>query len=146
MMVQTEHGPSGFDGPGGGDEVNIVERGMNYGWPTIHHRQTFEGMIAPAAEYTPALAPGSGTFYNGSLLPLWKGSYFFGALRGESLMRVELSGKNVTRQERLFKGEYGRIRDVAEGPDGAIYFTTSNRDGRGDAARNDDRIMKIVAK
>ena len=146
MMVQTEHGPSGFDGPGGGDEVNIVERGMNYGWPTIHHRQTFEGMISPIAEYTPALAPGSGMFYNGTLLPAWTGSYFFGALRGESLMRLELDGRNVTRQERLFNGEYGRIRDVAEGPDGAIYFTTSNRDGRGDAARTDDRVMKIVPK
>jgi glucose/arabinose dehydrogenase len=146
MMVQTEHGPSGFDGPGGGDEVNIVERGMNYGWPTIHHRQTFEVMISPVAEYTPALAPGSGLFYRGRLLPAWTGSYFFGALRGESLMRLEWDGKNVTRQERLFREEYGRIRDVAEGSDGAIYFTTSNRDGRGDPHPTDDRIMKIVPK
>ena len=55
LMVQTEHGPSGFDGPGGGDEVNIVEKGKNYGWPVIHHRATKEGMVAPLLEYTPRL-------------------------------------------------------------------------------------------
>src|SRR5947209_20129573 len=66
LMFQTEHGPSGFDGPGGGDEVNIVERGKNYGWPVIHHTQTHAGMESPLLEYTPAIAPSGATFYRGT--------------------------------------------------------------------------------
>jgi glucose/arabinose dehydrogenase len=62
LQFQTEHGPSGFDGPGGGDEVNIVERGKNYGWPTIHHTQARAGLESPLLEYTPAVAPASGMF------------------------------------------------------------------------------------
>ena len=56
LQFQTEHGPSGFDGPGGGDEVNIVEAGKNYGWPVVHHRESKEGMVSPLLEYTPAIA------------------------------------------------------------------------------------------
>jgi aldose sugar dehydrogenase len=144
LMFQTEHGPSGFDGPGGGDEVNIVERGKNYGWDVIHHRATRAGMESPLLEYTPACAPASGAFYRGSALAQFKGNFFFGCLRGEGLQRVVLDGRAVRSDERLFQGEYGRIRDVAEGPDGALYFSTSNRDGRGSPAPDDDRIMKIV--
>ncbi|HEX8282971.1 MAG TPA: PQQ-dependent sugar dehydrogenase [Pyrinomonadaceae bacterium] len=144
LMFQTEHGPSGFDGPGGGDEVNVVERGRNYGWATIHHRETRAGMESPLLEYTPACAPASAAFYNGSALARFRGNFFFGCLRGEGLQRVVLDGRRVVSEERLFRGEYGRIREVAEGPDGALYFSTSNRDGRGDPAKDDDRIMRIV--
>jgi aldose sugar dehydrogenase len=143
LMFQTEHGPSGFDGPGGGDEVNIVEKGKNYGWPIIHHTQTREGLESPLLEYTPACAPASGMFYRGSAFPKFKGNFFFGCLRGEMLIRVVLDGRKVLGQEGIVK-EYGRIRDVAEGPDGAIYFSTSNRDGRGKPASDDDRIMRLV--
>jgi glucose/arabinose dehydrogenase len=144
LMFQTEHGPSGFDGPGGGDEVNIVEKGKNYGWPIIHHTQTREGLESPLLEYTPACAPASGMFYRGSAFPKFKGNFFFGCLRGEMLIRVVLDGRKVLGQEGIVK-EYGRIRDVAEGPDGAIYFSTSNRDGRGKPANDDDRIIRLVA-
>lgn len=144
VMFQTEHGPSGFDGPGGGDEVNIVEKGKNYGWPLIHHTQTREGLESPLLEYTPACAPASGMFYRGSAFPKFKGNFFFGCLRGEMLIRVVLDGRKVLGQEGIVK-EYGRIRDVAEGPDGAIYFSTSNRDGRGKPANDDDRIIRLVA-
>lgn len=144
LMFQTEHGPSGFDGPGGGDEVNIVERGKNYGWPVIHHRETQAGMVEPLLEYTPAVAPASGSFYRGSLFPQFKNNFFFGNLRGQTLIRVELDNRKVLRQERMFEGEYGRIREVVEGPDGAIYFSTSNRDGRGNPHAEDDRILRIV--
>jgi len=143
-QFQTEHGPSGFDGPGGGDEVNIVERGLNYGWPVIHHTLNREGMVAPLLEYTPAVAPASAMFYRGAAFPQFRGNFFFGALKGECLIRVTLDGRSVTRQERLLQGHYGRIREVAEGPDGAIYFSTSNRDGRGNPAANDDRILRLV--
>jgi aldose sugar dehydrogenase len=143
LMFQTEHGPSGFDGPQGGDEVNIVERGKNYGWPVIHHTQSRPGMESPLLEYTPACAPASGAFYRGSQLTNFKGNFFFGCLRGERLIRVTLDGRRVLSQEDLAK-DYGRIRDVAEGPDGFLYFSTSNRDGRGRPASDDDRILRIV--
>lgn len=144
LQLQTEHGPSGFDGPGGGDEVNIVEAGKNYGWNAIHHRQTREGMVSPLLEYTPACAPASAAFYSGDKFPGFKGNFFFGCLRGQRLIRVTLDGRNVTGQEDLLKGAYGRIREVAAGPDGALYFTTSNRDGRGSPAKADDRILRLV--
>jgi glucose/arabinose dehydrogenase len=144
LMFQTEHGPSGFDGPGGGDEVNIVEKGKNYGWPTIHHKETQAGLEAPLLEYTPAVAPASGMFYRGQAFPQFRGNYFFGGLRGQTIIRVVLDGRRVVGQERLLDRQYGRIRDIAEGPDGAIYFSTSNRDGRGSPASNDDRILKLV--
>lgn len=144
LMFQTEHGPSGFDGPGGGDEVNIVERGKNYGWPLIHHRQTREGLESPTLEYTPACAPGSAMFYRASAFPQFHNNFFFGCLRGERIIRVVLDGRKVVSQEDLLAGKYGRIREVAEGPDGAIYFSTSNRDGRGSPAADDDRIIRLV--
>jgi glucose/arabinose dehydrogenase len=144
LLFETEHGPSGFDGPGGGDEVNIVEKGKNYGWPTIHHTATHAGMEAPLLEYTPACAPASGMFYRGAQFPQFRGNFFFGCLRGTRLVRVVLDGRRVVTQEDLLSGKYGRIRDVAEGPDGYLYFSTSNKDGRGTPAADDDRIIRLV--
>ncbi|MDX6446502.1 MAG: aldose sugar dehydrogenase [Blastocatellia bacterium] len=144
LLWETEHGPSGFDGPGGGDEVNIIERGKNYGWPIIHHRQTREGLESPVLEYTPACAPASGMFYRGSVFPQFKGNFFFGCLVGRRIIRVVANGRTVESQENLLEGKYGRIRDVAEGPDGLIYFSTSNRDGRGQPAADDDRILRLA--
>jgi glucose/arabinose dehydrogenase len=147
LLFETEHGPSGFDGPGGGDEVNIVEKGKNYGWPVIHHTETHPGMEAPLLEYTPACAPASGMFYRGAQFPEFpnfRGNFFFGCLRGTRLIRVVLDGRRVVMQENLLAGKYGRIRDVAEGPDGYLYFSTSNKDGRGTPASDDDRIIRLV--
>lgn len=144
LMFQTEHGPSGFDGPGGGDEVNIVERGKNYGWPIIHHTQTRQDLEAPLLEYTPACAPGSAMFYRGKVFPEFQNNFFFGCLRGERIIRVLLDGRRVVSQENLLAEKYGRIREVAEGPDGLIYFSTSNRDGRGSPAGDDDRIIRLM--
>lgn len=144
LMFQTEHGPSGFDGPGGGDEVNIVERGKNYGWAEIHHQQTGQGMESPLLEYTPACAPASAMFYTGDKFPEFKGNFFFGCLRGTRIIRVKLDGRRVVGQENLLEGKFGRIREMAEGPDGYIYFSTSNRDGRGNAVKDDDRILRLV--
>ena len=145
LMFQTEHGPSSFEGKGsGGDEVNIVEAGKNYGWAEIHHTQTREGMVSPLLEYSPACAPASGMFYTGAQLPAFKGNFFFGCLAGKKIIRVVLNERSVVSQEDVLKGVYGRIREMAEGPDGYIYFSTSNRDGRGSPANDDDRIMRIV--
>ncbi|OLE55341.1 MAG: hypothetical protein AUG51_03725 [Acidobacteria bacterium 13_1_20CM_3_53_8] len=145
VMFETEHGPSGFEGLGsGGDEFNLVERGANLGWPVIHHRERQEGMVSPLLEYSPACAPASGMFYRGSAFTEFRGNFFFGCLRGTRIIRVVLNGRQVVSQENLLEGQFGRIRDIAEGPEGAIYFSTSNHDGRGSPAANDDRILRLV--
>lgn len=138
LLFETEHGPSGFDGPGGGDEVNIVEKGRNYGWPVVHHRASRAGFVSPLLEFTPAVAPASGAF--------WRGDFWFGCLRGEHLHRVVLDAKDrrrVASQAQLFT-TYGRIREVAASPDGSLYFSTSNRDGRGDRQEGDDKIYRVT--
>ena len=145
LMFQTEHGPSGFEGKGGGaDEVNFVERGKNYGWPEIWGNTKKDGLVSPLLEYSPACAPASAMIYNGTAFPAFKGNLFFGCLRGARLIRVRLNGSQVVSQENLLEGKFGRIREVAQGPEGAIYFSTSNRDGRGSRANDDDRIMRLV--
>ncbi|MCC6328306.1 MAG: PQQ-dependent sugar dehydrogenase, partial [Acidobacteria bacterium] len=145
LMFQTEHGPSGFEGRGGGaDEVNIVEAGKNYGWPIIWGERTQAGLEPPLLLYTPACAPASAAFYTGDKLGAFKNNFFFGCLRGTRLIRVILDGRKVVRQENLLEGKFGRIREVGEGPDGFLYFSTSNRDGRGSPAANDDRILRLV--
>ena len=147
LQFQTEHGPSGFDGPGGGDEVNIVEKGKNYGWPVVHHKASREGMVSPLLEFTPAVAPSGASFVTGSMLPALKGDFLFACLRGEELMRVRLDPKDPRRvlaTEPLLHGEYGRLREVVNGPDGALYVSTSNRDGRGRVRNGDDRILRLT--
>ena len=145
LMFQTSHGPSNFEGKGGGgDEVNVVEAGKNYGWPEISHNEKREGMESPLLEYSPACAPASGMFYKGDKFPEFKGNFFFGCLRGRKIIRVRLSGRKVIGQENLLEKSFGRIREMAEGPDGYIYFSTSNRDGRGIPVGDDDRILRIV--
>ncbi len=146
LMFETEHGPSGFDAPGGGDEVNLIVAGGNYGWPIIHHKEFREGMFSPLLEYTPAIAPAGATFYGGKLFPGWKNNLFFGGLRGTRIQRVVLDendGRTIRREEALLLGKFGRIREVVEGPNGEIYFSTSNT-SRGDATDDDDRILRIV--
>ena len=149
IMIESEHGPSGFDGPGGGDEVNIIEKGKNYGWPVVSHTRTKEGMESPIIVFTPAEAPGSGMLYKGNIFPQFKNNFFFGCLRGEGIMRIvtdENDRKKVISYEKLPGINFGRIRDVVEGPDGFIYFSSSNKDGRGNPASDDDKIYVIKPK
>jgi glucose/arabinose dehydrogenase len=147
LQFQTEHGPSGFDGPGGGDEVNIVEAGKNYGWPLVHHKESRPGLVSPLLEYTPAVAPAGASFCGCGRLPSFQGDFFFTTLRGEALMRVRLDPndpRRVAQTEALFSGVFGRLRDAVPGPDGALYVATSNRDGRGRRRPGDDRILRVV--
>lgn len=149
ILYSTEHGPSGFDGPGGGDEVNIIVRGGNYGWPVVSHRKSKEGMISPVLEFTPAIAPASGMFYKSGVIPQFKDNFFFGCLRGSGIMRVVIDSNNpekVISFEKMGDINFGRIREITEGPDGGIYFSTSNRDGRGSIREGDDKIYRIVKK
>ena len=149
LMFQTEHGPSIIDGVSlfkrtGGDEVNIVEKGKNYGWAKISHNSKREGMETPIIEYSPAVAPASGMFYRGNLFPEFKNNFFFGALKGEAIIRLVLDGRRIVSQDKLLEKQMGRIREIAEAADGSIYFSTSNRDGRGDPTKEDDRILRMI--
>ena len=137
-MWQTEHGRSGVTT--GMDEINLVVRGGNYGWPTIEGDQTKEGLINPVKHSgaSDTWAPASLVYLNGSL--------FFGGLRGTALYQAVLDGERVALLKEHFKGVYGRIRTVRVGPDGMLYITTSNRDDRGEPKTGDDKIIRIDPK
>ena len=129
----TEHGPSGFDGPGGGDEINIIRQGGNYGWPKVSHTTDKKaGFESPIAVFTPAVAPAAGAF--------WNGEFYFAGLRGEGIWKVNPDGSS----EKLANINYGRIRELIVGPDDALYFSTSNTDGRGKIKEGDDKIYRLT--
>src|SRR5262245_239118 len=128
-------------GPRGGDEINIPEAGKNYGWPVIgfgidysgakiHSATQRDGMEQPIWHWVPSIAPSGMTFYSGSLFPAWRGNLFVGALAGQALVRLELDGDKVGREERLLQDLRARIRDVRDGPDGAVWLLTDSADGR----------------
>lgn len=143
LMFQTEHGPSGGDGPPGGDEVNIVEKGLNYGWPVISHSETEPGMVSPLIEYTPAVAPAGATFVESPRYAKWNGDLMIACLRGNALRRLSVRGREIVGEEDLATG-FGRVRDVVQGPDGFLYLSTSNRDGRGTPNSDDDKIIRVL--
>jgi len=130
----TEHGRSGVQS--GFDELNLIEPGKNYGWPDIQGDETREGLERPDAHSgaTTTWAPAGIAFVRGSL--------YFGGLRGESLYQARLDEDAITVISH-FEKEYGRLRAVTLGPDGMLYFTTSNRDGRGIVRQGDDRIIRV---
>lgn len=145
VMYETEHGPSGNDGPGGGDEINTIKKGANYGWPIVSHKQHKDGMEDPKLEFTPAEAPSGATFYDGRVFPQFKDNFFFTALKGAGIFRVTLNEGNfeqILSYEKM-NIDVGRVREVEEGPDGLIYFATSNRDGRGTIRPGDDKIYRL---
>lgn len=148
VMWSTEHGPSGFDGPGGGDEVNVIVKGQNYGWPEVSHTDSKDGMVSPLLVFTPAEAPASGMFYKSGKIAEFKNTFLFGCLKGEGIMVVSVDPNDPTKQLsfRKIAATYGRIRDMTEGPDGNIYFSSSNKDGRGNEQDGDDKIYRIVVK
>ena len=147
QLYSTEHGPSGEMGLCCLDELNLIRPGGNYGWPRVTDAPGDPRFVDPILHSgQDTWAPAGMAFVTGERLAPWKGHLFFGALRGQHLHHVVLSpdGKAVIFHEELFRGEFGRIRDVVMGPDGALYFTTSNRDGRGRPMPDDDRILRIV--
>lgn len=130
----TEHGPQG------GDELNRILPGLNYGWPvvgygvnygtgtTIHEGTTREEMESPTHFWIPSIATSGLMIYAGDRFPAWKGNIFAGGLAGERLVRLTMDGRVVTNEETLLQG-IGRIRDVREGPDGFIYVAIDGRGG-----------------
>jgi aldose sugar dehydrogenase len=134
-LWEVEHGPRG------GDEVNIIEKGKNYGWPVIgfgvdysgakiHEATAKPGMEQPVKHWVPSISPSGAVFYTGKLFPKWDGSLFTGALSGRMLVRLTVNGHAVTGEERLLQNLHERIRDVRQGPDGALWLLTDNSAGR----------------
>jgi glucose/arabinose dehydrogenase len=135
-LWEQEHGPMG------GDEINIIEKGKNYGWPLVSYgrnysgtpvgdgKATMDGVTDPLWHWTPSIAPSGMAFYTGDLYPGWKGSLFNGALKFELLSRLELKGDKAVKEERMLQDLHERIRDVRQGPDGALYLLTDNASGR----------------
>lgn len=154
-LFSPDHGPSGLPREWfrrGRDELNVILPGENYGWPEASGMQGGDEFVLPLVEWSPAIAPGAMAFYTGDAFP-WRGDAFIAALRSRELVRVvlerapeERTGWRAVREESLFRGQLGRIRAVAMGPDGHLYFTTSNRDGRGDPAPGDDHLLRIVPR
>ncbi|MDO3376737.1 PQQ-dependent sugar dehydrogenase [Geoalkalibacter halelectricus] len=129
-------------GPQGGDEVNIIRAGRNYGWPVITHGVQYvtgarigvgtekEGMESPLHYWVPvSIAPSGMAFYTGERFPNWRGDLFIGALRDRMLVRLRLDGERVSEEEHMLEGTLGRIRDVRQGPDGYLYLLTDERRG-----------------
>jgi aldose sugar dehydrogenase len=134
-LWENEHGPRG------GDEVNIIEKGRNYGWPVIgygidyngakiHESTHKDGMEQPLWHWVPSIAPSGMAFYTGDLFASWKGNLFVGALAARLLVRLERDGDKITKEERLLTDLRERIRDVRQGPDGALWLLTDNPTGR----------------
>lgn len=134
-LWEVEHGPRG------GDEVNIIGKGKNYGWPVIgygidyngekiHAGSAKEGMEQPVKYWVPSISPSGMAFYTGTLFPSWKGSLFIGALSGRMLVRLSLRGDEVIGEERLLQDLDERIRDVRQASDGALWLLTDSKAGR----------------
>jgi glucose/arabinose dehydrogenase len=135
LLWTHEHGPQG------GDEVNVIRAGTNYGWPVITYGVNYvtgtkigegtqkEGMAQPIHYWVPSIAPSGMAFYEGDRFPRWKGDLFVGALKDRLLVRLKLDGEKVVKEERMLQGVLGRIRDVRVGPDGLIYLLTDESPG-----------------
>lgn len=131
----TEHGRSGIES--GLDELNVIVRGSNYGWPAIEGDKTQQGMVIPAYNSGPTetWAPSGAAYVNNAI--------YFSGLRGRGLYKAEISNGRVTNFIKHLDNKYGRIREVIATPDGILYITTSNRDGRGAPGAGDDKIIRI---
>ena len=135
-LWEIEHGPRG------GDEINIPEKGKNYGWPVIgygvdysgakiHETTHKDGMEQPIKYWVPSIAPSGMSFYTAGLFPKWKGSLFTGSINStKGIVRIALDGEKVTGEERLLQNLNEQIRDVRQGPDGALWLLTDNSAGR----------------
>lgn len=150
-LVVTDHGPSGELGRTGHDEVSTARAGDDLGWPKISGCDGAPGQVTPLLSWDEAVPPGGAAVYTGTAIPEWRGSVLIGTLGSKHLHRVEIDPENprrVRRHEVYFQGDpptgFGRLREVIMGPDGALYVTTSNCDGRGVCPEERDRILRLT--
>ena len=142
-LWEVEHGTRG------GDEINVARKGKDYGWPTIAYGIEYRGapitgnitaqagMEQPLYYWDPVIGPSGMMFYTGNLFPAWKGNLFIGGHATNDLVRLELNGERVVAEERLLTDTHPKVRDVRQGPDGAIYLLTDSREGT---------LIKLVPK
>jgi len=151
IMYSSEHGPSNDD------EVNIIEKGRNYGWPEVmgYCSEPEElqfcsdsNVVEPIAAWTPTLAVAGTDFYHHTAIPEWENTLLVTSLKASVLTALSLSpdGRSVIMEEMYFEDWFGRLRDLCISPDGRIFLAVSNLDGRGDDRPGDDRIVEIAAK
>ncbi|MBM2815165.1 MAG: glucose dehydrogenase [Ignavibacteria bacterium] len=148
-LYSSEHGPENDD------EVNIIQKGRNYGWPNVMGycnlpaEKTFceaNLVVEPIAAWTPTIAPAGMDYYNNNLIPDWKNSILLTTLKASKLIQLKLdaTGTQVEFQKDFFTSKFGRLRDICISPDGKVYIATSNKDGRGSPGAKDDRIIEIT--
>ncbi len=143
----TDHGPSGELGRTGHDKVSIAKVGDNLGWPVIYGCESRKGMVTPSLSWKQAVPPGGAAIYTGNTILEWKGNLIVGTLGSRHLHRVVFDLANPRRvrlHEVYFQNQLGRLREVAMGPDGQLYVTTSNCDGRGECPPQKDKILRIT--
>lgn len=128
-------------GPQGGDELNLIERGKNYGWPLVSYGEEYsgkpipnsvtqrEGFVQPVYYWDPVIAPSGAQFYTGDAFPEWRGNLFVGGLKDKRLVRLQIENGRVTGEEHLPADRDQRVRDVRQGPDGALYVVTDESNG-----------------
>ncbi len=150
-MVVTDHGPTGLPQEGareGHDEISVGGKGANLGWPIVYGCESLPGYVAPSMSWADPMPPGGTAIYTGTEIPEWRGDVFVGVLGFAEdvphLHRIRLERDKVTISETYLQGArgYGRLRDVIMGPDGALYATTSECDGRG-SCTSGDKILRI---
>jgi aldose sugar dehydrogenase len=135
-LWDVEHGAQG------GDELNLVQKGKNYGWPVVAYGEEYsgqafagsvtakEGYEQPVYYWDPVIAPSGAQFYSGDAFPDWKGNLFIGGMGARALVRLTLENDRVTGEEHLLTNRKQRIRDVRQGPDGALYLVTDEENGQ----------------
>jgi aldose sugar dehydrogenase len=142
----SDHGPSGELGRSGHDKVSAAQAGDNLGWPTTYRCESQQGLVTPSIVWQQALPPGGAAIYTGNAIPEWNGSLIIAALRAEQLQRVVIdpNTNQVQQHEVYLEGQQGRLREAIMGPDGELYVTTSNCDGRGSCPAEQDKILRIT--
>lgn len=150
-LISSEHGPSTDD------EINIIQKGHNYGWPNVAgycdnaEEAAFcqeNNVTEPIAAWTPTLATAGIDYYSGNLIPEWNNSLLLTTLKASKLVQLKLNeeGDQIVDQNIFFQNQFGRLRDICISPDGRVFISTSNLDGRGSPKANDDRIIEITPK
>ncbi|HSH19540.1 MAG TPA: PQQ-dependent sugar dehydrogenase, partial [Draconibacterium sp.] len=149
ILYSSEHGPSS------NDEINIIKKGRNYGWPKVEGfcdnvlETAFcneSNVVEPIFAWTPTLAVAGIDFYNSDLIPEWKNSILISSLKASRITQLQLNenATEVVKATDFFTGNFGRLRDICISPEGKVYIAVSNRDGRGSPKAEDDRIIEIA--